>query len=144
MSHATRSTRILAVALLASTCLLTLAPVAEAGHKRHKNRHHRHAPARSVVVYRSSPAPVLAGLIGGFIIGSAYARSTPVVHTVAYAPAPRYRYWDPYCDTWFVSLSSCREHSDYHEHPQIVKVYDDNGGPCLRTMQWSAGAWYNI
>ena len=142
MSHATRSTRILAIALLASTCLLTIAPVAEAGHHRRAHRHH--ASSQTVVVYRSSPAPVLAGLVGGFIIGSAYARSTPVVHTVAYAPAPRYRYWDPYCDEWFVSLSSCREHSYQEGHAQIVKVFDYDGGPCLRTMQWSAGAWCDI
>ena len=142
MSHATRSTRILAVALLATTCLLTLAPVAEAGRFKRGHRHHR-APSR-VVVYRSSPAPVLAGFVGGLIIGAAYARPTPVVHTVAYRPAPRYRYWDPYCDTWFVSLSSSREHSHFHEHPQIVKVFDHDGGACLRTMQWSAGAWYDI
>lgn len=154
MSHATRINRILAVALLASTSLLTIAPVAEAG--RHKGGH-RHAgsnascrvvhqvPSRQVVVYRSSPAPVLAGILGGFIVGAAYARSTPVVHTVAYAPAPpRYRYWDPYCDTWQVSLADCREHAYHHQHPQIVKVYDYDGGPCVRTMQWSAGAWYNI
>jgi hypothetical protein len=154
MSHATRINRILAVALLASTSLLTIAPVAEAG--RYKNGH-RHAasqasyrvdqcgPSGGVVVYRSNPAPILAGILGGFIVGAAYARSTPVVQTVAYAPAPpRYRYWDPYCDTWFVSLSECREDSYHHGHPHIVKVYDHDGDRCLRTMQWSAGAWYDI
>lgn len=142
MSHANWSTRILAVALLASTGLLTIAPVAEAGH--HRRAHRYHSSGQRVVVYHSSPAPVLAGLVGGFIIGSAYANSRPVVQTVSYTPAPRYRYWDPYCDTWFISLSSCREHSYHHEHPQIVKVFDYDGGPCVRTMQWSAGAWYDI
>ena len=145
MSHANWSTRILAVALIASTGLLTIAPVAEAGHHGRGRARGHHASSQTVVVYRSSPAPILAGIVGGFILGSAYAaRSAPVVHTVAYEPAPRYRYWDPYCDTWFVSLSSCREHSYHEGHAQIVKVYDYDGGPCVRTMQWSAGAWCDI
>jgi len=154
MSHATRIHRILAVALLASTSLLTIAPVAEAGRYKHGNRHavsqasyraDQCGPSGGVVVYHSSAAPVLARIIGGFIVGAAYARSTPVVQTVAYAPAPpSYRYWDPYCDTWYSSLSDCREDACHHGHPQIVKVYDYDGGRCVRTMQWSAGAWYNI
>ena len=154
MRNANRSHRILAIVLLASTCLLTITPIAEAGnHGRGRYKHTSQswsrgascAPSQSVVVYRSNPAPILAGILGGFIVGAAYARSTPVVHTVAYAPAPpAYRYWDPYCDTWFDSLSECREDSYHHGHPHIVKVYDYDGDRCLRTMQWSAGAWYNI
>jgi hypothetical protein len=151
MSHASRSNRILAIALLVSTCLLAIAPVAEAGRRhrahRHKGSHawcrvDHHGHDHAVVVRQSGPGPVLAGLVGGFIIGTAYARSTPVVHTVAYTSAPRYRYWDPYCDTWHASLSDCRAHGQHGGHPHIVKVFDD--GRCVRTMQWSAGAWYDI
>lgn len=149
-----RMNRTVAIALLATSCLLALAPAAEAGHsngwRRYKgadrgrwDRHDRHV--QRVVVRDSGAGPALAGLIGGFILGTAVsARSTPVVvHEHPYVEAPRYRYYDPYCDEWFVSLGECREDAFVHHHPRFVKVFNGYGGECVRTLRWSDGAWYD-
>ncbi|MCC6350471.1 MAG: hypothetical protein IT347_12860 [Candidatus Eisenbacteria bacterium] len=144
--------RTLAVALLASTSLLTIAPAAFAGHGH--GRYKRIATSRwnghgqRVVVRESGAAPLVAGLIGGFLLGAAVsnAHSAPVVTRdyVHASPAPRYRYFDPYCGQWFVSLSACREHSWRDGHPAVARVFDAGGGPCLRTMSWSDGSWYDV
>lgn len=144
--------RTLAVTLLASTCLLTIAPMAWAGHGR--GRYKTVAPSRwngygqRVIVRESSAAPLVAGLIGGFLLGTAVsnAHSAPVVtHERVYVEsAPTYRYYDPYCDEWFVSLSAFREHSWHDRHPAVVRVFATNGGPCVRTMRWSEGAWCDV
>lgn len=141
--------RTLAATLLASTCLVAFAPVAQAGHGRFKryrgqNRYVQH------VVYRDSGAgPALAGLIGGFILGTAVsnARVAPpppvVVRERVYAHEPHYRYYDPYCDQWFVSLSMVSDHCCDVHHPRIVRVYDGYEGPCVRSLRWSGGGWYD-
>lgn len=142
--------RNLAVTLLASTCLLTIAPAAFAGrgHGRHKwvapSRWHGHG--QRVVVRESGAGPLVAGLIGGFLLGTAVsnAHAEPVVvreRVYDAPPAPRYRYFDPYCGDWFVSLAACREHSWHDRHPAVVRVYD--GDACVRTMRWSDGSWYD-
>ena len=149
MLKATRTHRMIAAALLAATALLALAPVAEAGHARYKGhdrwrweRHDRRV--QRVVVRDSGAGPALAGLIGGFILGAAVTSNAHpvVVHERECARAPRYRYYDPYCDEWFVSLSSAREHCSYHDrHPWRLKVFSN--GECVRTLRWSDGAWYD-
>ena len=112
MTNANRLHRLVAIALLATTSLVTIAPVAEAG-RRHDSRRYKHARhdrhSHRVIVRDSGAGPVLAGLVGGFILGTAISRQAPVVvHEREVVHAPRYRYWDPYCDEWFVSLSACR------------------------------------
>lgn len=149
MSKLTRTHRTIATALLAVTALLALAPVAEAGHARYKGhdrwrweRHDRRV--QRVVVRDSGAGPALAGLIGGFILGAAVTSNAHpvVVHDRAYTPAPRYRYYDPYCDEWFVSLTDARMHCDrYDRHPWRVSVYA--GDRCERSLRWSDGAWYD-
>ena len=147
-----RMNRTIAAALLFSTCLLAIAPAAQAGNHgsrryKHENRwrwdrHDRHV--RRVVVRDSGAGPALAGLIGGFILGTAVSRQAPVVvHEREFVSAPRYRYWDPYCDEWFVSLSASREHCWDGRHARVVKVCDGYGGECVRTLRWSDGAWYD-
>lgn len=141
--------RTLAVALIASTCLLALAPLAEAGHgpKRYKHRARWYPSHTRVVVHESSAAPLVAGLVGGFLLGTAVsnAQAAPVVvHEHRYVDAPRYRYFDPYCDRWFSELSDCREHGWDDRHPVVVKVYDVRGGDCVRTLRWDDGAWYDV
>jgi hypothetical protein len=138
-------------ALLASTCLVTIAPaaLADRGGRRYKGvdrggwvRNDRHVSR--VVVRDSGAGPVLAGLIGGFLLGASVARAEPVVvHEHVCAPAPRYRYWDPYCGEWFISLTQYREHTWDARHPRVVKVFDERGGDCVRTLHWSDGAWYD-
>lgn len=149
MLKPTRTHRTITIALLAASALLALAPVAEAGHARYKGgdrwrweRHDRRV--QRVVVRDSGAGPALAGLIGGFILGAAVTSNAHpvVVHERECAPAPRYRYYDPYCDEWFGSLSAAREHCSYYDrHPWRVRVYSN--GDCVRTMRWSDGAWYD-
>jgi len=141
--------RTLAIALLASTALLALAPVAMAGNgpRKYKYRARHDGHAHRVVVRESSAAPLVAGLIGGFLLGQVVsnAQAAPVVvHEHRYVHEPRHRYYDPYCDEWFSSLSVCREHSWNHRHPAVVRVYNGRGGDCLRTMRWSRDGWYDI
>ncbi len=148
MTIRTTLQRTLAVTLIASTCLLALAPLAEAGHgpKRYKHRARWDRHTTRVVVRESSAAPLVAGLIGGFLLGTAVsdAHAAPVVvHERRVVDAPRYRYFDPYCDRWFSELSSCREHCWNDRHPAVVKVYDVRRGDCVRTMRWYDGAWYD-
>lgn len=148
-----RMNRGVAIALLATSCLLAIAPAVEAGGNHGSKRYKREARWRwdrhdhghhRVIVRDSGAGPVLAGLIGGIIVGTAVARSAPVVvHEREYVRAPRYRYWDPYCGEWYASLGDCREHCREHRHPRIVKVYDVRGGDCVRTLRWSDGAWFD-
>lgn len=139
--------RTLTVALIASTCLLALAPMAEAGRgsKRHKHKARAYPSYTRVVVRESSAAPLVAGLVGGFLLGTAVsnAHAAPVVVHERRYEAPRYRYFDPYCDRWFSELSSCREHGWNDRHPVVVQVYDSRGGDCVRTVRWHDGAWYD-
>lgn len=145
--------RTLAITLLFSTALLAVAPAAMArdhrGTTRYKGvvRHDRNVPR--VIVrhdHDSGAAPVLAGLIGGLILGAAISNAQPVVvhERPRYVHAPRYRYWDPYCDEWFVSLSACNADAMREGHPRVVKVFDGYDGPCVRTLRWSDGAWYDV
>ncbi len=153
MKFSNAITRTLAITLLASTALLAVAPAAQA--RNNRNVRYKGAPsyryvgrdhqARRVVVHESGAGPVLAGLIGGFILGTAVSHAQPVVvHETRVVNAPRYRYWDPYCDEWFVSLSDVSAHCWHEGHPRVVKVFNGYEGPCVRTLRWSDGAWYDI
>lgn len=140
--------RTLAITLLASTCLLAIAPAAQAGHgvRRYKHRARWDGHSQRVIVRDSGAAPLFAGLIGGFLLGTAVsnAQAAPVVRReVRYVQEPRHRYYDPYCDEWFASLSACREHGRDDRHPVVVQVYNGRGGERLRTVRWSGEAWYD-
>lgn len=141
--------RTLAITLLAATCLVAIAPVAEAGNRRYKRHRGHDRYVQRVVVRDSGAGPALAGLIGGFILGTAVsnarvAHPAPVVvRERVYAHEPRYRYYDPYCDEWFVSLSATYDHCCDVRHPRIVRVYEGYDGPCVRSLRWSGGAWYH-
>ena len=154
MQSIRRTNRILTIALLAASVLTTVAPAAQAGHaygRRYKRVYAAPAPyyyARPVVVHEHSAAPVLAGLVGGFILGAAVSsHATPVVVSANtyYTPAPHCAqyYYDSYCGEWFTSLSAAREHCGYARHPWQVQVYASRGGECMRTLRWSDGAWYD-
>jgi hypothetical protein len=79
MNSTRHSTRWITTGLLATT-VLTLASPAFAGSRRYKRVHHT-VPAPTVVVqHRSSHAgPVIAGMIGGFLLGAAVVNARPVV-----------------------------------------------------------------
>jgi hypothetical protein len=141
------SPRWIVTGLLATT-LLAVATPAFAESRRYKGV--QAAPQRVIVRERSSSAaPVIAGLIGGFILGSAIASSADhvVVHEDRYDgpyhrpiryTGPTYRYYDPYGDDWYDSLDECRFHS---RGPQVVFVIDVRNGHRVREMQFRHGRW---
>jgi hypothetical protein len=146
MSQIPHLKRWIAAGLLASTAL-TLAAPAIARDRRYKGV--QSSPVERVYVRErsSSAAPLVAGLIGGFILGSAVSQSRTVVtqddcdqpygysHPVAY---PSYRYYDPYGDDWYDSLDQCEFHSG---GPRVVFVIDVRSGHRVRSLQYRYGRW---
>ena len=146
MNALSHSTRWITAGLLATT-VLSLATPAFAGHgRRYKNVRHS-APAQRVVVHQhsSNAGPVLAGLIGGFILGATVANAQPVVvHERVYsAPVPVYRYYDPYEGLWFDSLDAC-EYGHYRGHPRVIHVIETRSGQHVRTLRYGDGHWYRV
>lgn len=151
MKPRTEMLRWFAGALVAALVLTALAPAAEAGRGRGHGRKvrawedyraHRYVarPHRTVYVERSSSnvAPVLAGLIGGFVLGTAVSHAAPVVETSGYY------YYDPYCEDRYASLDRYEAHLRYSGHPRVVRVIDVHSGACVRTCDWRDGGWgYN-
>jgi hypothetical protein len=140
--------RWVAVGLLATTTLALASP-ALAGNRRYKGS--RSSSVERVVVRErsSNVGPVLAGLVGGFILGQAVANAnsrTVVHHEEYYEPvyerrvvhAPAYRYYDPYGDYWYDSLDQCHFRSG---GPQIVFVIDVRSGHRVRQLQYRHGRW---
>ena len=144
MTNATHFKRWTAAAAIAAVALATLAPAAEAGrkHVRYKGGRACSTPVvvapvhRTVVVERySSPvAPVLAGLIGGFVLGATVAHAAPPVQV-------QYTYFDPYCDVYFGSIGRYDAHLSHYHHPRVVRVIDAGSGDCLHTYGWHDGGW---
>jgi hypothetical protein len=134
-------TRLTAVALLAAFALAAGAPAAEAGRKNRRG-HSTHVVRRvvspvhrSVVIERhSSAAPLIAGLIGGFVLGAATANAHPAV-------AVEYSYYDPHCDVYFGSLDRYDVHLRRCHHPRVVRVIDVRSGRCVHTYGWRDGGW---
>ena len=146
------SHRWIAAALLATTSMLTFAPLALAdrGHGNGNGRRYKgqgavvqraYSPQRVYVRHQSSSAgPVLAGLIGGFILGTAVSHASDR----NYHPAPvrTYRYYDPSCDETYASLDECRMHFREHRRsPRVIRVIEVSSGECVRTMRYDDGDW---
>ena len=133
--------RWIAVGLLAST-VLSLASPAFAGSRRRYKGVQSYSPVQRVVVReRSSAGPVLAGLIGGFILGAAVTSNAQpvVVHERSYRHyEPVYRYYDPYGDYWYESLDECRFR---HGGPRVILVVDVRSGERVRTLRHHDGRW---
>lgn len=149
-----RANRWVAAALLATTSLLTFAPIAEAGNgrgrgngrrykgERHAYRNESHAPApHRVIVHESGGSgPVLAGVIGGFILGTAVSHRSD--RNYRRAPAQSYRYYDQACDRSFSSLDQCRSHFQSNRcGSRIIKVIEVSSGDCVRTVRYDGGNW---
>ena len=99
------------------------------------------------VVYRehsSSAGPAIAGLIGGFILGSTMNSRPVVVHERQYYPArpmPSYRYYDPYGEDWYDSLDECQFR---HYRPRVLQVIEVRSGQYVRSLRFRDGAWHRI
>jgi len=141
-AHATQ-TRWITTALVALMTVSLAAPAFAHG-RRFKGVRTR-GPVQRVVVHERSggAAPVLAGLIGGFILGAAVtSNAQPVVvhERVVHRPVHVYRYYDPYEDVWFDSLDAC-EFGHHRHHPRIVYVIDVNSGRHVRSLRFTEGRW---
>jgi hypothetical protein len=87
-------------------------------------------------------APVLAGLIGGLVIGSVIAQAAAPPPPAYCPPAvPDDYYYDPYCHERFWSLDAYEAHLDRHDHPAWVQVIDGGSGRCVGERYWHDGRW---
>jgi hypothetical protein len=134
---------------LLTLSLLSMASVAYADHGRRFKGVDAVPVQRVFVREHSSAAPVVAALIGGFILGNAVNASShtvyvseggyyshPYVHSVAV-----YRYWDPYHAVWYDSLDECQFH---YYHPRVVQVIDVSTGRNVRSLRFHHGAWHRF
>ncbi|MEO5618880.1 MAG: hypothetical protein ABIS67_14020 [Candidatus Eisenbacteria bacterium] len=146
--------RIGAVLMLGVIATTLLAPLAEAGHGRGNGRgngrrwkhapvvvrevHHSypvHASTRVSYVRRQSNAgPILAGIVGGLVLGAALSHAQPSVRA-------SYSYYDPYCEESYGSLERYRSHSRGCDHPQVVRVIEVSSGDCVRDLCWRDNGW---
>lgn len=133
--------RTLAVALLAALAVSLASPAfADRDRRRYKGDRHDRV---IVVRERSSVAgPVLAGLIGGYLLANATSVNATVVHETrpARRPVTVVRYHDPYCDEWYETLDDCDFRG--HRHPRVVHVVDVRHGRELRRLEWRRGDWH--
>ena len=154
----TQAHRITAIFMMATLTAISLAPAAYAGNG-HGRKYKRsevsprcvervvYSPAPRVVVHQSSAGPVLAGLIGGFLIGNAVANANTTVHYAEYSPAPAcpvaptYYYYDPVCRMSFDNFNECRDHARYHNGAHVIQVIEVGSGNCVETYQWYGGGW---
>ncbi len=139
--------RTIAVLMLSVITLGSLAPVALADrggipHWRNngpRGREIRYAPqgwsGGPVFVQRHSDAgPVLAGVVGGLILGAMLSHAQPAVQV-------HYSYWDPYGNAGFATFGECQDFIWRHDHPRVIRVIDDSDGRCVRTLYWRHGGW---
>jgi hypothetical protein len=147
MNALSHSTRWITTGLIATTVLSLAAPAFAGSGRRYKNVYPA-ASAQRVVVHQhsSSAGPVLAGIVGGFILGAAIANSHPVVvHQPVYShPVAAYRYYDPYNQIWFDSLDQCAYNHHYRGHSRLIHVIDVNSGRHVRTLRYGDGHWYRV
>lgn len=142
----------IAAALLATTSLLAIVPAASADrgkHRRYKGDRPSvrtvYQPVQTQRVYArhsSGAAPVIAGIIGGFILGTAVSHASDR----SYAPAPvrSYVYYDPYYQRSFASLDECNGfHRAHRYRPRVIRVIEVSSGECVRTLQYREGDWYD-
>ena len=162
MTLATLRHRWIATGLIATMAVLGWVPAAHANHYRRYKGVNGYSPAPQRVVlhehYGSGAGPVLAGLVGGFILGTVVSNHEQVyVHggsscasrsyssrdygTCQYDRPARYAYYDPCCDEWFDSVDECRLHFRDRRHFRAIRVIDLSTGECVRSMHYSNGGW---
>jgi hypothetical protein len=122
-------------AVLAVATLASFAGTASADHggsRRFKGVDRGFGRERVIIREHDGGAgPAIAGLIGGFILGSAVSNAHPViVHEHRYYE-PVYRYYDPFDDIWFDSIGECRES---HFRPRFVELIDVRRGFVVRRV----------
>ena len=141
----TTMTRWITTGLLAASVLsIASTAFADRGRRRFKGVSEDWRGQRVIVRERSSSVgPVLAGLVGGFILGSAVSSNAhPVVvqeRRYSSRQGAGYRYHDPYCDQWYDSIDDCEFRG--HRHPRIIQVIDVCSGRQVQTLRRHDGRW---
>ena len=158
-------TRWIAAALLVTTSLLGLASSASADHGRgHGNGQWRRFKNDGPIVQRgygqpvrrgqceqrgqrvyvrqsNGTGPALAGLIGGFILGTAVSHASDRDHC-SVRETRSYRYYDPYYDQSWSSLDECRlSFREHRRSPRVIRVIEISSGECVRTMHYDGDRW---
>ena len=135
---------------LAAAVVLSSASTALADHggwRRYKGVNNGYGyPVQRVIVHEhsSSAGPAIAGLIGGFILGTAvssYGQPVVVHERYYHRPVAVYRYYDPYRETWFDSLDQCEVG---YRHPRTIQVIDVRSGREVRTLCYLNGEWRRV
>ena len=107
-----------------------------------------HAPrvvqtTRVVYGHSESAAPVIAGFIGGLVIGSQIGSHVAYVSSCPPPPPPcEYEYYDPYADAYYPSLDDCYAHMRYVSYAPFVQVIDVRTGGCVDSYRWYEGGWH--
>ncbi len=100
-------------------------------------------PARVVIERHDGPGPVLAGFVGGLVLGNLL--SQPACPPPPPPPPPvSYVYEDPYCHEQFATYDDYLFHLRRHHHPRIVEVLDARTGAWVDTRCWRDGAWVEV
>jgi hypothetical protein len=149
MKTQTHLTRWLTVGLVASTVLSfsSTAFADQGGRSRRFKGVHNGFPAQRVILHErsGSAGPALAGLIGGFILGSAVSSNARPVfvheHRHYRQPVVVYRYYDPYGDDWYDSLDDCDVR---HRGVRVIQVIDVRNGRHVRTLRYGGGEWHRM
>jgi len=141
--------KVLTGVVLAALIATTMAPAAEAAHRRYKERSKPvYAPSHPYrtervarYVYRGPRVvrhyhrhdghPGLA-FLGGLVLGA-------VISNAAHADP--YFYADPYCDARFLSLDAYHAHLRYHQHPRVVHVIEVDSGRWVDSYTWYGDGW---
>lgn len=136
MKNSLPYSRGVAILMLGALATSSLAPAAEAGTvRRWKGSiagYQVESAPRVTYVHRSSnAAPLVAGLIGGVILGTALSNAHSAVDV-------GYSYYDPYREVRYSSLDAY-DHFDSYGYPQLVQVF--RGGDRVRQVYWNNGGW---
>jgi hypothetical protein len=147
MTRHAQTRRWLTAGLIATTALALASPAFAGSSRRFKGVSHS-SPVQRVVVreHSSGAGPVLAGLIGGVILGAALSSNAyPVVvhERVHRRPVVVYRYYDPYDDVWFDSLDDC-DFRGHRRHPRVIHVIEVRSGRHIQTLRHRDGRWHRF
>ena len=146
MTHNRTLTRWTLAALSAAALTIAIAPGAQAdpGWRRWKHADHgRWGRNEQRVVYRETDrggaGPVLAGLLGGFVLGATMAHPHAVLvrERECAPPPPRYRYEDASGDRWWDTLDECRDAAYDRYGPRVIRVMDERTGNCVQVYYWN-------
>src|SRR5262249_21900307 len=106
---------------------------------------YRYASPRVVYVRdHSYGAPLLAGFVGGLLVGaSVHAEPVHAYCPPPPPPPPATFFYDPYCDMRFSSFDGCAAHEYYEGHPRVIQVIEVSSGDCVGSFAWYRGSWHH-